>query len=115
MRRMLDPKEVGGGSLYCHQIEFIETPNNIITINYFTNSDVPFTRSSLETRIDNHHLACSGAISSTTSGTKVKYIAAYLYINNKKTISCYAINVENGDYKYVSLDTYNLHDDVVPA
>lgn len=115
MRRMLDPKEVGGSNLYCHRIKLTDTQNNMITLNYFSNSDIPFTRSSLQTKLGNHHLGCSGAITSRTSGTKVKYVAAYLYVSSNKAISCYAINVDNSDYEYVNLDSYSFSDDVVPA
>ena len=115
MRRMLDPKEVGGSNLYCHRIKLTDTPNNMITLNYFNASDVPFTRSSLQEKIGDKELPCSGAISSNVSGTKVKYIAAYLYINSSKSISCYAIDLDTNGYKYVNLDSYNFYDDVVPA
>lgn len=118
MRRMLDPKTIeggGGGNLYCHQIELTDTLKNMITLNYFSNSYIPFTRSSFIEKIGSHHLSCSGAISSTISGTKIKYIAAYLYINNNKTISCYAINIDTSDYEYYNLDSFNFTDNVVPA
>ena len=84
MRRMLDPKEAGGGSinLYCHRIQLTNKPYNMITLNYFSTSDVPFTRSSFKAKIVKHNLPCSGAITSITSGTKVKYIAVYLYISD---------------------------------
>ena len=116
MRRMLDPKEVGGDvNLYCHRIKLTDTPNNMITLNYFSTSDVPFTRSSFEKKIVDHHLPCSGAITSRISGTKVKYIAAYLYISSNNSISCYVINIDNGTNDYFNLDSFNFYDDVVPA
>ena len=114
MRRMLDPKEAGG-NIYCHQIKLTDTPDNMITLDYFSNSDIPFTRSSFKTKLGSNHLGCSGAISSRTSGTKVKYIAAYLYVSSDSYLSCYAINLDNGNYEYVDLSSYNFYDNVVPA
>ena len=116
MRRMLDPKEVGGDvKLYCHRIKLTDTPNNKITLNYFSTSDVPFTRSSFKTKIVNHDLPCSGAISTTSSGTKVRYIPTYFYFNDGKTISCSVIDLDTNTNRQVNLDSYNFYDDVVPA
>ena len=114
MRRMLDQKELGG-NLYCHRIKLTNRSNNMITLNYFNNSDVPFTRDSFTKKLVDHDLPCSGSISSSVSGTKLRQIAAYLYFNSNKSISCYAIDLDINNYKNVNLDTYNFYDDVVPA
>ena len=116
MRRMLDPKEAGGDvKLYCHRIKLTSTPNNMITLNYFSTSDVPFTRSAFTAKLVNHHLPCSGAISSTGGGTKVKYIPTYFYFNDGKTISCSVIDLDTNTSRQFNLDTFNFYDDVVPA
>ena len=114
MRRMLDPTKVGEINLYCHRIKLTNMPNNWITLNYFNTSDVPFTRSSFQTKIVDHHLPCSGAIS-IIRGTKVKYIPTYLYINESKGISCIVVDFDTNNYNFVNLDTYKFYDDVVPA
>ena len=115
MRRMLDPKELGGGNLYCHRIKLTETPDNMITLNYVNTSAVPFTRSSFKEKIVNHDLPCSGCISKTYSGTKIHYIPTYLYFNDGKTISCSVIDLDTNTARQVNLDAYNFYDDVVPA
>ena len=117
MRRMIDPNELGGGSnLYCHRITLTNTPNNMIVINYFNTSDVPFTRSSFITKVAvGHRLPCSGAITSSTSGTKIKYIPNRLYINTSYNLSCYAIDLDTNANTSVDLENYNFSDDVLPA
>ena len=69
MRRMLDPKEVGGGGdekLYCHYISFIKDSNKkggYITLNYYSKKKDKFTYDTFKKEFDqNKQLACSGYI-----------------------------------------------------
>ena len=68
MRRMLDPKEVGGGNekLYCHCISFKNDTNSkggYITLNYYSKKKDSFTYTTFKKEFDeNKHVACSGYI-----------------------------------------------------
>ena len=70
MRRMLDPKELGGGGgdekLYCHCIIFANDNNskggNII-LNYYSKKKDMFTYNTFKKEFDeNKHVACRGYI-----------------------------------------------------
>ena len=70
MRRMLDPKEVGGGGgdekLYCHYICFLSDSNSkggYVGLNYYSKKKDKFTYETFKKEFDkNKHLACSGYI-----------------------------------------------------
>ena len=70
MRRMLDPKELGGGGgdekLYCHCISFVSDNNSkggYIIFNYYSKKKDKFTYDTFKKEFDkNKHVACSGYI-----------------------------------------------------
>ena len=68
MRRMLDPKEVGGGNekLYCHCISFENDSNNkggYIILNYYSKKKDKFTYETFRKEFDeDKHLACNGFV-----------------------------------------------------
>ena len=70
MRRMLDPKEVGGGGgdekLYCHCISFRNDGTNkggYIMLNYYSKKKDKFTYATFKNEFSNDkHVACSGYI-----------------------------------------------------
>ena len=69
MRRMLDPKEVGGGGdakLYCHCIGFSSDSNSkggYIMLNYYSKKKDKFTYETFKKEFDaNKHLACNGFV-----------------------------------------------------
>ena len=70
MRRMLDPKEVGGGGgdekLYRHCVSFEKDSNRkggYITFNYYSKKKDKFTYDTFKEEFDqNKHVACSGYI-----------------------------------------------------
>ena len=69
MRRMLDPKEAGGGGdekLYCHCISFVNDSNSkggYIMLNYYSKKQDKFTYGTFKKEFDeNKQLACSGYI-----------------------------------------------------
>ena len=69
MRRMLDPKEAGGGGdekLYCHFIRFSKDSNSKggnIMLNYYSKKKDKFTYDTFKAEFDkNKQLACSGYI-----------------------------------------------------
>ena len=69
MRRMLDPKELGGGGdekLYCHYISFVNDSNHkggYIVLNYYSKKKDKFTYDTFKKEFnDNKNVACSGYI-----------------------------------------------------
>ena len=70
MRRMLDPKEAGGGGgnekLYCHFIKFSSDSNSKggnIMLNYYSKKKDKFTYDTFKKEFDkNKNLGCSGYI-----------------------------------------------------
>ena len=69
MRRMLDPKEVGGGGdekLYLHCIGFSHDGNSkdgYIMLNYYSKKKDKFTYETFKKEFDNNkHVACNGYI-----------------------------------------------------
>ena len=70
MRRMLDPKTIGGGGgdekLYCHCISFVNDGNSkggYIMLNYYSKKKDRFTYQTFKKEFDrNKHVACSGYV-----------------------------------------------------
>ena len=69
MRRMLDPKEAGGGGgekLYCHCISFVQDSDSkggYIILNYYSKKKDKFTYNTFKKEFnENKNVACSGYI-----------------------------------------------------
>ena len=86
MRRMLDPKEVGGGGgdekLYCHFISFVNDNNRkggYITLNYYSKKKDKFTYNTLKKEFSgNKEVACSGYIHDGNN----YFTVFYLFLSN---------------------------------
>ena len=119
MRRMLDPKEVGGGSesLYLHSIYLSNRMSNAIMVQIYNHSSTQFTMDSFKQLLSNKRYPCSGAISTLKSGAKREYIPYYIQNFGKDSLACYSIDLANHNDLTVTTDTsndYKLTDDVFP-
>ena len=99
MRRMLDPKELGGGGdekLYCHCIEFdlFSNRGGHIVINYYSKKKDKYTYNTLNNEFDSiKKFACNGFI----HHDKDYYPAIYL-VKSSNDINAY--------YYYKTTDRY---------
>ena len=116
MRRMLDPKTIGGGGgekIFMHNIILKDhRENNFIGLSIYNNSDTPFTISSLTAKFTGYNIPCSGSFIYTDK--KVTYIANYLYVNSNNLI-CRCTDIVNSTSMRIDLHEYNLTDNVIPA
>ena len=115
MRRMLDPKEVGGGGggkLYCHCIKLTDGTTNAIVVNLFNYSELPFTIDSFKEKLGNKELPCSGIIQS-FKGSTINVIPFFLCVS-KGNLSCKGTSMQYG-FRYLDISTFVFKDDVMPA
>ena len=117
MRRMVDKKELeglggGGGKLYCHCIKLKDGNANVIGVNLFNYSDVPFTISSFKEKLGNKELPCSGVISS-FKGSTINVVVFLLCVSNGN-LSCKGTSFQYG-FKYLNISDFTFNDDVIPA
>ena len=82
MRRMLDPKEVGGGGedkkLYCHFIDIATKDGEQIYFSYTSTDETKLTKETIASAIKGKKLICTGYV-------KVKDVAKtleYVYVSN---------------------------------
>ena len=116
MRRMLDPKTLGGGGgekIFMHNIILNDyRENNYISLSIYNNSNTPFTINSLTSKCKGHKIPCSGSF--IYIDQKVEYIANYLYVNSNNLI-CQCTDFTNSNSVRIDVHEYNLTDDVIPA
>ena len=73
MRRMLDPKEAGGGEQYCHFIEIISNDGEIY-FNYYSTDKTNLTTATIVSAIKGKRLICNGYVKINGSGKTPEFI-----------------------------------------
>ena len=75
MRRMLDPKEVGGGGeQYCHFVEVAPKDGGEIYFNYYSTDKTKLTKETIVKAIEGKALICGGYVNVKGSAKTVEYI-----------------------------------------
>lgn len=119
MRRMLDPKTIGGGGggakIYCHCIELRNrNGDNYISFNFFSESKDKFTLNSLKDKLTGKKkIACSGYVVKAIETTSSNLIPNCLTTNSSNTLICRVKDVTNRTYLFISIDDYDLTDTII--
>ena len=79
MRRMLDPKEVGGGGvkLYCHFIFIGTNDGEQISFNFTSADETKLTKETIISAIKDKQLICTGYVKVNGAAKTLEYIFAY--------------------------------------
>lgn len=115
MRRMLDPKTIGGGDnkIYLHCIQLYGSGfGNVFTSCYTTNPE-PFTMDSFQEFMKDKSLPCSGKPSSQIGGKNIATNLLYNSINNYTEVWYYDID-NPSVYRPLSTKTAKIEDMVSP-
>ena len=87
MRRMLDPKEAGGGGedkkLYCHLIRIGPKDGGEIYFNYTSTDETKLTKETIFPAIKSKNLICTGYVKINDSAKTLEYLYTYEDIHNK--------------------------------
>ena len=119
MRRMLDPKEVGGGGgdekLYCHCISFEKDSNSkggYIRLNYYSKKKDKFTYDTFKDEFDRKKkVACSGYIHDGNNFFTPLYIK--LESNGFSTdIYVRYLDPVRNMYDLIRINSFNVEDNV---
>lgn len=112
MRRMLDPKEVGGGNQYIHSVK-IAYGSTQFYFNMYNSIDTPLTLDTLKTALLNKKITCNGY--AYNSG-KFKNVLAIYNRQGEIYVDQYYIEGNSAHYDAFILDsTYKITDIVSPA
>ena len=115
MRRMLDPKEAGGGNnkIYLHCIQLYGSGfGKVFTICYTTNPE-PFTMPLFKQFMKGKSLPCTGKISADGVGKPRITNLEYNSINNYVEVWYYDLDNPSG-YRAFSTNKANIEDLVSP-
>lgn len=77
MRRMLDPKEVGGGEdkkLYCHFIDISTRDGEQIYFNYISTDETKATKETIVSVLKDKKLICTGYVNVYDAAKPIEYI-----------------------------------------
>lgn len=77
MRRMLDPKEVGGGGdkkLYCHFIDVGTRDGEQICFNYISTDETKATKETIVSILKDKKLICTGYVKINDTAKPIVYI-----------------------------------------
>ena len=79
MRRMLDPKEVGGGSVkqYCHFIRFSPNDGGEICFNYTSTDETKLTKETIAPALIGKKLICTGYVKINDAAKTIQYVYGF--------------------------------------
>ena len=115
MRRMLDPKEAGGGSnkIYLHCIQLYGAGFGNIFTSFYTTNPEPFTMPLFQEFMKGKTLPCSGKISVDGVGKPRITSLQYSSLNNYAEVWYYDLDNPSG-YRPVSTKKAKIEDMVSP-
>ena len=74
MRRMLDPKTIGGSEQYCHFIEIHSNDGGEIFFNYYSTDKTKLTKTTIVSAIKGKRLICNGYVKINGSAKTLEFI-----------------------------------------
>lgn len=112
MRRMLDPKEVGGGriTLYRHSIRIIGENRSEACFEVYSQTEEKFKVSTFKEYIRDKQFACSGMVKHNNQWLPIDLIWGFM-----GSIYCRWLDLTNGNANSESFIIVKIQDDVVPV
>lgn len=100
-------KELGGGKIYCHNIEFRRGNVGYISFNYYSTRSTPYDYSSLKASWQ-RQVACTGVINPTDN-----LMAIYIDVQGEFKVGCISKQLYIKDISIDNVD-YHIYDSVHP-